>query len=707
MQMSRRGTGPVIRAFDAGHERGHRLRVRTGRQGSRSSLYLVGSLVAASFCMSAAQAVTFGHSRIVSALGQPLHLEIPVTQLTPGEIDSLQAVPAPAKAWREAGMTPPVALDSIRLVLLDGYRADSKVIQLRSDQIFDQPIVDVLLDVRSVSGQQRYQVSLFAYADTHAIQRAGDDSVRHPRPIDGQGAATAPVTHKAVGRRITVRPGDTMFSIARRNAVEGVTIYQMMMALQRTNSQAFVHDNVNLVKAGATLTVPDMDALTALSDREARRLFVQHAQAFARMRQRSGEAEVAALASMVEAARGEVEEEPAPVNVEAVPERSPAKGGDRLRLAGGSVVDGPSGAEVTARSTIPPNSTSNSSGNGIRQGGIAVTGSNGAAGTALGRNGANANGTTQSVLTTPAGSAGAGDSKNAPVSLLAASGAIASDAVADKMPNANARDVGSNVSGPGFGSDADSAGTLVDSGASFAHPDDVAAQKKGLDESNKRILELEDNVRHLNEALQKQGHVAAEAALEGARSVSEVFKEVMNLVDPDAEEAPVPAEGSAREQPQANGGDEQKSAASGAALGAGGATPAASSDSGPAASPAPVAGEKRGASAPAASAGSAQGSRSQTFSGRFTPDEPASSAHSPIKAEKKVSWWQENMLILIGAGLALLVAVVVWLLRRASAAKRGAFESDSPITDSMLQDKLREIDLDLDSPPARGAGSRT
>src|SRR5690606_41355006 len=54
------------------------------------------------------------------------------------------------------------ALPILRLVLLDGYRPDVKVIQLRSDQPFDQPIVDVLLDIRSASGQQRYQVSLLA-----------------------------------------------------------------------------------------------------------------------------------------------------------------------------------------------------------------------------------------------------------------------------------------------------------------------------------------------------------------------------------------------------------------------------------------------------------------------------------------------------------------------------------------------------------------
>ena len=51
---------------------------------------------------------------------------------------------------------------------------------------------------------------------------------------------------------------------------------------------------------------------------------------------------------------------------------------------------------------------------------------------------------------------------------------------------------------------------------------------------------------------------------------------------------------------------------------------------------------------------------------------------------------------LIGAGIGLLVLIVAWLLRRMSASREDRFESDSPISDTMLQEKLREIDLDLD-----------
>src|SRR5690606_14125480 len=136
-------------------------------------------------------------------------------------------------------------------------------------------------------GRQRYQVSLLAQAPYGAAATQ--------RSSDLRGQASQGAAQRAPAKAIRVRRGDTMFAIARRNAVPGVTIFQMMIALQRANPQAFIHDNVNLVKAGATLRMPDRAALTAISDREARRIFQQHAQAFALYRQRAA-ASVATVA---------------------------------------------------------------------------------------------------------------------------------------------------------------------------------------------------------------------------------------------------------------------------------------------------------------------------------------------------------------------------------------------------------------------------
>ncbi|HWL29891.1 MAG TPA: hypothetical protein VNQ97_13380, partial [Burkholderiaceae bacterium] len=131
-------------------------------------------------------AASFGHSRIVSALGHPLRIDVPVHQLTPDDLRSFNVTTAPAAAWAQAGLTPPVDLTSISLDLADGYTPGSKVIQLRSTEPFDKPVADLLLDVRTASGQQRYQVSLLTHASQDALRSAGGAS-----PSAGVGGAAA------------------------------------------------------------------------------------------------------------------------------------------------------------------------------------------------------------------------------------------------------------------------------------------------------------------------------------------------------------------------------------------------------------------------------------------------------------------------------------------------------------------------------------
>ncbi|MFA7541477.1 MAG: FimV/HubP family polar landmark protein, partial [Lysobacterales bacterium] len=67
-----------------------------------------------------------------------------------------------------------------------------------------------------------------------------------------------------------VQEGDTLSAIAYRLASEQrVLTNQMMLALQRDNTDAFFADNINALKAGAVLRVPENDRIHALARAEA------------------------------------------------------------------------------------------------------------------------------------------------------------------------------------------------------------------------------------------------------------------------------------------------------------------------------------------------------------------------------------------------------------------------------------------------------
>ncbi len=71
------------------------------------------------------------------------------------------------------------------------------------------------------------------------------------------------------GEEVVVRNGDTLTQIARANQVDGVSTQQMMIALLEANQQAFINGNINLLRAGAILRIPDSGSLSSVSQAQA------------------------------------------------------------------------------------------------------------------------------------------------------------------------------------------------------------------------------------------------------------------------------------------------------------------------------------------------------------------------------------------------------------------------------------------------------
>src|SRR5690348_5684903 len=133
-----------------------------------ASLVMLGALA-----VSPAQAATFGHARLASAAGQPLVVVVPVTGLTAADLQTLSAQPAPAAAWAQAGLTPPVALESLLVSVAPGAGNKSdRELRIHSPQAFAGTLADILLDVKTATGSERYQVSLIAPGPAHG-QPAG------------------------------------------------------------------------------------------------------------------------------------------------------------------------------------------------------------------------------------------------------------------------------------------------------------------------------------------------------------------------------------------------------------------------------------------------------------------------------------------------------------------------------------------------------
>ncbi|WP_291386497.1 MULTISPECIES: FimV family protein, partial [Achromobacter] len=277
--------------------------------------------IGSSVCGSAL-AMRVGHSRVVSVPGAPLQATVGLQELTPEEISSLKVSIADEAAWQRAGVKPPVPLASMVVRVEDGIDPTRKNLRVRSTQAPASGAVDLLLDINSSSGQRQVQVSILV-------------------PLRGTSADVTPAAVGAPGRAggtsgtVTVKSGDYLFAIAQRNAVPNASVYQMLVALWRANPQAFIQNNMNLVRSGQTLKIPDAATVRAIDPAEARRIFNEHAEAYAKYRGRVGAA-AGANPSVVkgqDAASGTV----APPADSGVATAAPTQ--DRVRLSTGQAQD--------------------------------------------------------------------------------------------------------------------------------------------------------------------------------------------------------------------------------------------------------------------------------------------------------------------------------------------------------------------------------
>ena len=94
-------------------------------------------------------------------------------------------------------------------------------------------------------------------------------------PIERDAEASSEVvaeTQELVTGEVIVEKGDTLYKIAKDAKPSSVTINQMMLAIQEANSDAFIQNNVNLLKQGAVLRIPEENQVQTLSSSEARQL---------------------------------------------------------------------------------------------------------------------------------------------------------------------------------------------------------------------------------------------------------------------------------------------------------------------------------------------------------------------------------------------------------------------------------------------------
>ena len=122
-----------------------------------------------------------------------------------------------------------------------------------------------------------------------------------------------------------VKKGDTLGAIARANLPPGISLNQMLIAIYRANQDAFIRENVNLVRAGRILNIPTADEVGAVDPAEANKLVRSHMAEFREYRSR-----LAAVPAPADATPGQSE---TPGAIQPKPEAPKPAPTDQVRLS--------------------------------------------------------------------------------------------------------------------------------------------------------------------------------------------------------------------------------------------------------------------------------------------------------------------------------------------------------------------------------------
>lgn len=265
----------------------------------------VGALLLA-LCSGAAMALGLGDIRVLSKPGQPLVAEIPVISNEPGELDNARVALASPTIFARVGLERPQGLVSNLQFQFAQDARGRAVIRVTSTQAVDQPAINFLIEVEWGQGRlvREYSALVDAPNTAAAIAEPGIEApqagasntiAREPAAASGArpsrqdnaverpatrpaAAAPAPSASTAGDQLPAVRSGQTLSEIAAGVArSSGHSLDQTMLALLRTNPDAFINGNINRLKQGAVLRTPQQDALAEVGAAEAAALVREQA----------------------------------------------------------------------------------------------------------------------------------------------------------------------------------------------------------------------------------------------------------------------------------------------------------------------------------------------------------------------------------------------------------------------------------------------
>ncbi|MGF6202771.1 FimV/HubP family polar landmark protein [Pseudomonas laurylsulfatiphila] len=219
---------------------------------------LVLAIAAASALSSGmAHALGLGELTLKSTLNQPLVAEIELLDVK--DLTAAELVPSLASPedFAKAGVDRQAFLNDLTFTPVLNANGKS-ILRVTSSKPLSEPMVKFLVQVMWPNGRLLRDYSVLLDPSKFSSQTA--EAAAQPAPTS---TVAAPVTGATKSSQYTTTPRDTLWEIAAK-ARNGGSIQQTMLAIQALNPDAFIDGNINRLKTGQVLRMPDQAQSTNL-----------------------------------------------------------------------------------------------------------------------------------------------------------------------------------------------------------------------------------------------------------------------------------------------------------------------------------------------------------------------------------------------------------------------------------------------------------
>ena len=241
-------------------------------------------------------ALTLGRIHAQSAQGQALRAELDIANMSAEEAASVKASIAPETSFAAMGLEYKPLFADIQITL--ERRSDgSQFFKFLSLSIVNDKYLDMVLEVRWTAGRIVRNFTLLLDPPKSSEAAKAAETLAAPALVDEPKTSDKATSQKSTSHTVVVVAGDTAGAIANQTKPNGTSIEQMLIALQQSNPSAFINGNINQIRAGAVLTIPDQADIQKINAQDAAEAVKTQAQTFNDRRNAAAQAAAAKSAT--------------------------------------------------------------------------------------------------------------------------------------------------------------------------------------------------------------------------------------------------------------------------------------------------------------------------------------------------------------------------------------------------------------------------